>query len=66
MTVSELITKLKAMNPEAEVHQMYDGMAKPIRVVPADNDELEAINEVRRNDDPEAKDLTFAVVFWAG
>lgn len=66
MTIKELLLKLQAMNPDAEVHQIYDGMVKPIRVAPADSSELAEINMARKIEDPEAKDLSFAVVFWSG
>ena len=73
MKVKDLIKKLQAFNPEAEVFQMYyGGRVKPIMVLPADEHELEDINFSLSNTRPpnqpidELKPLDFAVVFWAG
>lgn len=65
MKNKDLIKKLLALDPEAEVWQIYDGMAQDIDCRPADEYELREINEVREkrfNDLP----LEAAIVFWAG
>lgn len=68
MKVKDLIAQLKVFNPEAEVYQMYDGMAQDIRMGPASPEDLDVINERREecNAPDDDEPLDHAIAFRAG